>query len=129
MSKVFPLNVVVCLDEDLSEDGLADGIVLGVELVEAVESVAVLRGEWKRCDADVGSVSLYIPFDSPHPLLTACMSKVSTLRSKAVRFMLSNTSMSVWPLPLSTCTISFGYFFMALLMKRRRCFWFMQDEA
>lgn len=43
--KVFPLNVVVGLDEDLSEDGLADGVVLGVELVEAVESVAVLHRE------------------------------------------------------------------------------------
>lgn len=43
--KVFPLNVVVGLDEDLPEDGLADGVVLGVELVEAVESVAVLRRE------------------------------------------------------------------------------------
>lgn len=37
--------MVVGLDEDLPEDGLADGVVLGVELVEAVESVAVLRGE------------------------------------------------------------------------------------
>lgn len=42
--KVFALNVVVGLDEDLPEDGLADGVVLSVELVEAVESVAVLRG-------------------------------------------------------------------------------------
>lgn len=62
-------------------------------------------------------------------LLTACMSRVSTLRSKAVRFMVSNTSDRVWPLPCSTCTMSSGYFFMALLMKRSRCFWFMQDEA
>lgn len=37
--------MVVCFDEDLSEDGLADGIVLGVELVEAVESVPVLQRE------------------------------------------------------------------------------------
>lgn len=60
VSKVFPLNVVVCFDEDLSEDGLADGIVLGVELVEAVESVAILQKEWKLCDADVGLLSLHI---------------------------------------------------------------------
>lgn len=62
-------------------------------------------------------------------LLTACISRVSTLRSKAVRFMLSNTSVRVCPLPCSTWTISPGYFFMALLMKRSRCFWFIQDEA
>ena len=63
------------------------------------------------------------------PFLTACMSRVSTLRSKAVRFMVSNTSLRVWPRPRSMCTISPGYFFMALLMNRSRCFWFMQDDA
>lgn len=61
--------------------------------------------------------------------LTACMSRVSTLRSKAVKFMVSNTSLRVWPRPRSMCTISPGYFFMALLMNRSRCFWFMQEEA
>lgn len=43
VTKVFALNVVVCFDEDLSQDRLADGIVLGIELVEAMESVAVLQ--------------------------------------------------------------------------------------
>lgn len=63
------------------------------------------------------------------PFLTACMSRVSTLRSKAVRFMVSNTSLRVWPRPCSMWTISSGYFFMALLMNRSRCFWFMQEDA
>lgn len=62
-------------------------------------------------------------------VLTACISRVSTLRSKAVRFMLSNTSDRVCPRPCSTWTISPEYFFRALLMKRSRCFWFIQDEA
>jgi len=43
--KVFPFDVVVGLDEDLPQDGLSDGVVFGVELVEAVERVAVLRGD------------------------------------------------------------------------------------
>lgn len=43
MAKVFALDVVVCLDEDLSQDGFSDGVVFGVELVEAMERVAVLR--------------------------------------------------------------------------------------
>lgn len=42
VAKVFALDVVVCLDEDLSQDGLADGVVFGVELVKAMESVTVL---------------------------------------------------------------------------------------
>lgn len=48
VSEVLPLDVVVGFDEDLPEDGLADGVVLGVELVEAVESVSVLCGERER---------------------------------------------------------------------------------
>ena len=43
VAKVFPLNVVVCFDEDLSQDGLADGVVFGIELVKAVKSVTVLQ--------------------------------------------------------------------------------------
>ncbi len=43
VSEVFPVDVVVGLDVDLSEDGLSDGVVFGVEFVEAVEGVPVLR--------------------------------------------------------------------------------------
>lgn len=43
VSKVFPFDVVVRFDEDLSQDGLAYGIVFGVELVKAVKGVAVLE--------------------------------------------------------------------------------------
>lgn len=43
VSEVFPFNVVVCFDENLSQDGLADGIIFGVELVKAVKGVAVLK--------------------------------------------------------------------------------------
>ena len=43
VTKVFALNVVVCFDEDLSQNRLADGIVLGIELVKPMESVAVLQ--------------------------------------------------------------------------------------
>lgn len=47
--KVFPFDVVVRLDEDLSEDRLANRVVLGVELVKPVERVAVLFwGMWHR---------------------------------------------------------------------------------
>ena len=47
VTKVFPLDVVVRFDEDLSQDGLADGIVFGIELVKAMESVTVLqRKSW-----------------------------------------------------------------------------------
>lgn len=42
MCKVFSVDVVVGLDEDLSENGLADGIVFGVELVKPMEGVTVL---------------------------------------------------------------------------------------
>ena len=45
VGKVFPLDVVVSLDEDLPQDGLSDGVVFSIELVEAVERVSVLRGE------------------------------------------------------------------------------------
>ena len=46
-----PADVVVRLEEDLPEPGLADGVVLGIELVEPVEGVAIL---WvvKVCQCD-----------------------------------------------------------------------------
>ena len=40
-----PSDVVVGLHEDLPEPGLPDRVVLGVELVETVEGVAILDGE------------------------------------------------------------------------------------
>lgn len=43
VGKVFPFDVVVCFDENLSQDGLADGIIFGVELVKAVKGVTVLK--------------------------------------------------------------------------------------
>lgn len=43
MSEVFPVDVIVSFDEDLAQDGFSDGVVLGVEFVEAMESVSVLR--------------------------------------------------------------------------------------
>lgn len=48
VTKVFPLDVVVCFDEDLSQDGLADGIVFGIELVKAMKSVTVLQEKLKH---------------------------------------------------------------------------------
>lgn len=49
VTKVFPLNVVVCLDEDFSQNGLTNGIVFGIELVKAMESVSVLQKVLKHC--------------------------------------------------------------------------------
>lgn len=43
VSEVFPFDVVVGFDENLSQDGLANRIILSVELVKAVKSVAVLK--------------------------------------------------------------------------------------
>lgn len=40
--KVFSFNVVVGLDEDLSEDGFSNGVVFGVEFVKPMERVTVL---------------------------------------------------------------------------------------
>lgn len=40
--KVFPLNMIVSLDEDLSEDRFSNGVVFGIEFVKAMERVAVL---------------------------------------------------------------------------------------
>ena len=37
------IDVVVCLHEDLPETGLSDRVVLCIELVKAVERVAVLK--------------------------------------------------------------------------------------
>lgn len=42
--KVFPFHMVVSLDEDLPQNRLADWVVLRVELIEAVERVAILKG-------------------------------------------------------------------------------------
>lgn len=41
-SEVFPVHVVVSLEEHLAQPALADRVVLGVEFVKAVERVAVL---------------------------------------------------------------------------------------
>lgn len=57
MTKVFPLNVVVCFDEDLSQDGLAYWIVFGVELVKTMKSVAVLQKELKHCASEIYIIS------------------------------------------------------------------------
>ena len=47
MTKIFPLHVVVRFYEDLSQDGLANRVVLGIEFVKAMESVAVLKTKTK----------------------------------------------------------------------------------
>lgn len=41
--KVFSLNVIISLDEDLPKDGFSNRVVFGVELVKSMECVAVLR--------------------------------------------------------------------------------------
>lgn len=43
MPEVFPLNMVVSLDKDFSEDGLSNGVVFGVEFIKAVKRVTVLE--------------------------------------------------------------------------------------
>ena len=45
MSEIFSVNVVVRLDEDFPQSALPHRVVLGVELVEAVECVAILANE------------------------------------------------------------------------------------
>lgn len=45
MCKVFSFNVVVCLDEDLPEDGLSDGVVFGIELIKPMKRVSVLMSK------------------------------------------------------------------------------------
>lgn len=129
--KVFSFNVVVGLDEDLSQDGFSNGVIFGVELIKPMKRVTVLTSKQNQSNIIFIYTKCITQYFSVHrlPFLTACMSRVSTLRSKAVRFMLSNTSLRVWPRPRSMWTISSGYFFMALLMNRSRCFWFMQDDA
>ena len=62
-------------------------------------------------------------------LLTACTSSMSTVRSYEVRCMDWNTSRSVMLCPLLFVTTSSAWFFSVFLMKRRRCFWFIQDAA
>lgn len=42
MPKIFALNMVIRFDENLTQDGLPDGIVFGIKLVKTVKSVAVL---------------------------------------------------------------------------------------
>lgn len=81
--------MVVSLDEDLPQNRLSDWVVLRVELVKAVERVAILKGT-KAINLIYSSA-----LRAAGAFLTACMSRVSTLRSKAVRFMLSNTSLRV----------------------------------
>ena len=46
--KVLAADVVVRLDKDLTQPTLPDGIVLGVELVEPVEGVAILSAATRR---------------------------------------------------------------------------------
>lgn len=48
MCKIFPFDVVVCLDEDLSEDGFSDGVVFGVELVKPMKCVTVLMSKKQK---------------------------------------------------------------------------------
>lgn len=40
-SEILPVQIIVSLQEDFPKSALSDGIVLGVELVEAVKSVSV----------------------------------------------------------------------------------------
>ena len=42
VGEVASLHVVVCLEEHLAKAALTDRVVLGVELVEPVERVAIL---------------------------------------------------------------------------------------
>lgn len=41
--EVFPLNMVVSLDKDFSEDGFSNGVVFGVEFIKAMKCVTVLQ--------------------------------------------------------------------------------------
>lgn len=43
VTEIFPLHVVVRFYEDLSQDGLTDRVVFGVEFVKTMESIAVLK--------------------------------------------------------------------------------------
>ena len=43
VTEIFPLHMIVRFYEDLSQDGLADRVVLGVEFVKTMESVPVLK--------------------------------------------------------------------------------------
>lgn len=99
MCKVFSVNAVVGLDENLSENGFSDRVVFGVELVKAVERVAVLKRRRNRLESTNILFQLHIPQTklvyNYFFFLTACMSSVSTLRSYAVRFMVSKTSLRV----------------------------------
>lgn len=47
MTEIFPLHVVVRFYEDLSQDGLANRIVLGIEFIKTMESVSVLKMKQK----------------------------------------------------------------------------------
>lgn len=58
MSEVFPVDVIVSFDEDLSQDGFSDGVVFGVELVEAVERVSVLRRKRETSRGRWGDVNV-----------------------------------------------------------------------
>ena len=67
------------------------------------------------------------PGSRPGNRLT-CISSVSILRSYAVKLILAKTSARVKCLPSLCSTTSSGNFFILLLMKRSKCFWFMQAE-
>lgn len=43
MSKVFPIDVVICFDENLSQSALSYGVVLCVELVKSMKGVPILQ--------------------------------------------------------------------------------------
>lgn len=43
MCKVFPFNVVVSLDENLSQDGFSNGVIFGIKLIKPMKCVTVLR--------------------------------------------------------------------------------------
>lgn len=60
MSEVFPVDVIVSFDEDLSQDGFSDGVVFGVELVEAVERVSVLRRKRETSRGRWGDVNVRV---------------------------------------------------------------------
>ena len=43
VGKVFTIDHVISLHEDLSESGLSDGIVFGIEFVKSMECISILR--------------------------------------------------------------------------------------
>lgn len=47
LSVVTPFEVIVALKEDVAKNGLAEGVVLIVEVVEALERVVGLKNTWE----------------------------------------------------------------------------------